>query len=84
MCHLAGLTKVRESGTGPLDCWRTNLGGTLTILDKLMCSSRTGAASHVLCGSRMSSSICSVSLSGWRCTNNCTDVSIGDVGSTVR
>lgn len=35
VCHLAGLTKVRESRTYPLDYWRTNLGGTLAILDRL-------------------------------------------------
>ena len=35
VCHLAGLTKVRQSRTGPLDYWRTNVGGTLTILDRL-------------------------------------------------
>lgn len=33
VCHLAGLTKVRESRTAPLDYWRTNLSGTLAILD---------------------------------------------------
>jgi UDP-glucose 4-epimerase len=35
VCHLAGLTKVRESRTDPVDYWRTNLGGTLAILDRL-------------------------------------------------
>ena len=35
VCHLAGLTKVRESRTDPLDYWRTNVGGALAILDKL-------------------------------------------------
>jgi UDP-glucose 4-epimerase len=35
VCHLAGLTKVRQSRTGPLDYWRTNVGGTLAILDRL-------------------------------------------------
>jgi UDP-glucose 4-epimerase len=35
VCHLAGLTKVRESRTGPVDYWRTNVGGTLAILDRL-------------------------------------------------
>jgi UDP-glucose 4-epimerase len=35
VCHLAGLTKVRKSRTDPLDYWRTNVGGTLTILDRL-------------------------------------------------
>ncbi|MDQ2898066.1 MAG: NAD-dependent epimerase/dehydratase family protein, partial [Actinomycetota bacterium] len=41
VCHLAGLTKVRESRTGPLDYWHTNVGATLTILDKLV-SARAG------------------------------------------
>ncbi|HEX8759259.1 MAG TPA: NAD-dependent epimerase/dehydratase family protein [Pseudonocardiaceae bacterium] len=36
VCHLAGLTKVRESRAGPVDYWRTNVGGTLTILDRLV------------------------------------------------
>jgi UDP-glucose 4-epimerase len=35
VCHLAGLTKVRESRTAPVDYWRTNVGGTLAILDRL-------------------------------------------------
>jgi UDP-glucose 4-epimerase len=41
VCHLAGLTNVRESRTAPLDYWRTNVGGTLTLLDGLT-SARTG------------------------------------------
>ncbi|MGQ0716904.1 MAG: NAD-dependent epimerase/dehydratase family protein [Pseudonocardiales bacterium] len=41
VCHLAGLTKVRQSRTSPLDYWRTNVGGTLTILDGLA-TARTG------------------------------------------
>ncbi len=35
VCHLAGLTKVRQSRSAPVDYWRTNLGGTLAILDTL-------------------------------------------------
>jgi UDP-glucose 4-epimerase len=35
VCHLAGLTKVRQSQTSPVDYWRTNVGGTLAILDRL-------------------------------------------------
>ncbi|MBV9012608.1 MAG: UDP-glucose 4-epimerase [Pseudonocardiales bacterium] len=35
VCHLAGLTKVRESRTYPLNYWRTNVGGTLAVLDRL-------------------------------------------------
>jgi len=41
VCHLAGLTKVRESRSNPVDYWRTNVGGTLTILDRLA-SARAG------------------------------------------
>jgi UDP-glucose 4-epimerase len=35
VCHLAGLTKVRQSRTAPVDYWRTNVGGTLALLDRL-------------------------------------------------
>jgi UDP-glucose 4-epimerase len=35
VCHLAGLTKVRQSRTSPLNYWHTNVGGTLPILDRL-------------------------------------------------
>jgi UDP-glucose 4-epimerase len=35
VCHLAGLTKVRQSRASPVDYWRTNLGGTLALLDAL-------------------------------------------------
>ena len=35
VCHLAGLTKVRESRNNPVGYWRTNVGGTLAILDRL-------------------------------------------------
>jgi UDP-glucose 4-epimerase len=35
VCHLAGLTKVRNSRTNPVDYWRTNVGGTLAILHRL-------------------------------------------------
>jgi UDP-glucose 4-epimerase len=35
VCHLAGLTKARESRTAPVDYWRTNVGGALAILDRL-------------------------------------------------
>jgi UDP-glucose 4-epimerase len=41
VCHLAGLTKTRESRTAPVDYWRTNIGGTLAILDRLA-SARAG------------------------------------------
>jgi UDP-glucose 4-epimerase len=35
VCHLAGLTKVRESRNNPVTYWRTNVGGILTILGRL-------------------------------------------------
>jgi UDP-glucose 4-epimerase len=35
VCHLAGLTKVRNSRTKTVDYWRTNVGGTLAILHRL-------------------------------------------------
>jgi UDP-glucose 4-epimerase len=35
VCHLAGLTKVRDSRSDPLGYWRTNLGGTLALLGRL-------------------------------------------------
>ena len=41
VCHLAGLTKVRESRSNPVDYWRTNLGGTLAILHRVA-SARAG------------------------------------------
>jgi UDP-glucose 4-epimerase len=41
VCHLAGLTKVRQSRTAPVDYWHTNVGGTLAILDRLA-SAHTG------------------------------------------
>jgi UDP-glucose 4-epimerase len=39
VCHLAGLTKVRESRTSPVTYWHTNVGGTLAILDRLASAS---------------------------------------------
>jgi UDP-glucose 4-epimerase len=41
VCHLAGLTKVRQSRARPVGYWRTNVGGTLAILDRLA-SARAG------------------------------------------
>ncbi len=34
-CHLAALTRVRESRADPLGYWRTNVGGTITLLEAL-------------------------------------------------
>ncbi|MGH3869334.1 MAG: NAD-dependent epimerase/dehydratase family protein [Pseudonocardiaceae bacterium] len=41
VCHLAGLTKVRESRSNPVNYWRTNVGGALAILDRFA-SARAG------------------------------------------
>jgi UDP-glucose 4-epimerase len=35
VCHLAGRTRVRDALTDPLRYWRTNLVGTLNVLDAL-------------------------------------------------
>jgi UDP-glucose 4-epimerase len=36
VCHLAALARVRDSRTDPLGYWRTNLGGTLALLEALV------------------------------------------------
>lgn len=36
VCHLAALTRVRDSFTSPADYWRTNTGGTINVLRALM------------------------------------------------
>lgn len=35
VCHLAALVRVRDSIERPLEYWRTNVGGTLNILESL-------------------------------------------------
>jgi UDP-glucose 4-epimerase len=35
VCHLAAVVRVRDSFADPLGTWRTNLGGTLAVLDAL-------------------------------------------------
>lgn len=35
VCHLAALTRVRESLSAPLPYWQTNAGGTLALLEAL-------------------------------------------------
>lgn len=35
VCHLAALVRVRDSLSNPLDYWRTNVGGTLNVLEAL-------------------------------------------------
>lgn len=39
VCHLAALGRVRDSRADPIGYWRTNLGGTLAVLEALMASS---------------------------------------------
>ena len=36
VCHLAALVRVRDSRADPLRFWRTNVGGTLALLDALV------------------------------------------------
>lgn len=43
VCHLAALTRVRDSQTDPLVYWWTNTVGTLRLLDALAGSRRAGA-----------------------------------------
>jgi UDP-glucose 4-epimerase len=38
VCHLAALVRVRDSLSNPLDYWRTNVGGTLNVLEALVLS----------------------------------------------
>ncbi|WP_202880536.1 NAD-dependent epimerase/dehydratase family protein [Kribbella amoyensis] len=45
VCHLAAAVRVRESRTDPVRYWRTNVGGTLAVLDAL---AETGSGSAKL------------------------------------
>jgi nucleoside-diphosphate-sugar epimerase len=45
VCHLAAVVRVRESRADPLGTWRTNLGGTLAVLDALPRGARLVLAS---------------------------------------
>lgn len=36
VCHLAALGRVRDSRTDPLTYWRTNVGGTLALLEAMV------------------------------------------------
>lgn len=45
VCHLAGRTRVRESRHDPVGYWRTNVGGTLVLLDALAATTRLVLAS---------------------------------------
>lgn len=49
VCHLAALVRVRDSRTDPLAYWRTNVGGTLAVLQAM--SSRTGAPGRLVVAS---------------------------------
>jgi UDP-glucose 4-epimerase len=48
VCHLAALARVRDSFAKPLDYWRTNVTGTMNVLDAL---SRTGTPKRVVLSS---------------------------------
>lgn len=50
VCHLAGCTRVRESRSDPVGYWRTNVGGTLTLLDALSVASPTRLVLASTCG----------------------------------
>jgi UDP-glucose 4-epimerase len=41
VCHLAALVRVRDSRTDPLRFWRTNVGGTLALLDALVATAKS-------------------------------------------
>lgn len=45
VCHLAAVVRVRDSLGDPLGTWRTNLGGTLSVLDALPPGARLVLAS---------------------------------------
>ncbi|MGH3622561.1 MAG: NAD-dependent epimerase/dehydratase family protein, partial [Sciscionella sp.] len=42
VCHLAAVTRVRDSFTDPARCWRTNVVGTLNVLDALSANGKGG------------------------------------------
>lgn len=50
VCHLAGRTRVRESRSDPVGYWRTNVGGTLALLDLLSAASATRLVLASTCG----------------------------------
>ncbi len=49
VCHLAALTRVRGSRADPLGYWRTNVGGTLALLEAL--TARPGAPPRLVVAS---------------------------------
>jgi UDP-glucose 4-epimerase len=49
VCHLAALARVRDSRADPLGYWRTNVGGTLAVLQAL--TSRTGFPARLVVAS---------------------------------
>jgi len=48
VCHLAGLARVRESFTRPVDYWATNVGGTINLLDALVATAEDAPKRLVL------------------------------------
>ena len=51
VCHLAARTRVRESLTDPLTYWRTNLVGTLNLLEALTGTAARGMSSSLVLAS---------------------------------
>ncbi len=49
VCHLAALTRVRDAQADPLSYWRTNVGGTLAVLDAL--TARAGPPARLVVAS---------------------------------
>ncbi|MEJ2889099.1 NAD-dependent epimerase/dehydratase family protein [Actinomycetospora aeridis] len=50
VCHLAAVVRVRDSRADPLGTWRTNLGGTLAVLDAVPPGARVVLASTAALG----------------------------------
>jgi UDP-glucose 4-epimerase len=51
VCHLAALVRVRDSLSNPLDYWRTNVGGTLNVLEALAQSATREAPKRLILSS---------------------------------
>jgi len=51
VCHLAALVRVRDSLDKPVDYWRTNVGGTLNVLDALARSATRKAPKRIVLSS---------------------------------
>lgn len=51
VCHLAALVRVRDSLSNPLDYWRTNVGGTLNVLEAIAHSATQKAPKRLILSS---------------------------------